>query len=65
MYAMYQPCMNTSADAWCAPVCQSARTSMAHTAILDTAVQAVSVLILGLVRLLAVLVRIIIPQRQS
>jgi len=49
-----------SADAACAPACQSAR--FENIALnLDTAVEAVSVLILGVLVLISVIVRILVP----
>lgn len=64
MSAMTMRTMNTSADAWCAPACQRASHTV-NTLILDTAVEAVSLLILALGVLVSLLVRIIIPGRQG
>lgn len=64
MYTMSMNTMNTSADAWCAPACQRSA-HMMNTLILDTAVEAVSLLILALVVLVSLLVRIILPEGQS
>jgi len=59
MFAMYTKKMH-SADAACAPACQSAR--FENIALnLDTAVEAVSVLILGVLVLISVIVRILVP----
>lgn len=64
MYAMSMSQKNTSADAWCAPACQRSA-HMMNTLILDTAVEAVSLLILALAVLVSLLVRIIFPQGQG
>ena len=64
MFAMSMTSMNTSADAWYAPVCQCASHNT-NRLIPDTAVEAVSVLILGVIELVHAFVRIIIPHRQS
>ena len=59
MFAMYMKKMHT-ADAACEPACQSAR--FENTALnLDTAAAAVSVLILGVLVLISVIVRILVP----
>ena len=68
MKAMYKRNMSMCADAsWYAPVCQSAQCTSAstHALILDTAVDAVSFLLLTLRVRLQRLVRIILPDRQS
>ncbi len=62
MSAMYKYHMNMWADAsWYAPASRSAQTTAAHTEILDTAIEAVSFLSLGVWGA----VRVIGPQAQS
>ena len=68
MKAMYKRNMSMCADAsWYALVCQSAQCTSAatHGLLLDTAVDAVSFLLLALRVCLRHLVRIILPGRQS
>ena len=59
MYQMSMYQMNYTTDAASAPACRSARADMALN--LDTAAEAVSVLILGVLVLISVIVRILVP----
>ena len=61
MCAMTSKTMNTSADAWTAPACQSADFTSVCALVLDTAIAAVSFLCAVDLRL----VRIILPARRS
>ena len=65
MFTMYNKQMNMSTDASWAPACQSARYPHTVSANVGTAVEAVSVLILGVLVLISGIVRIIVPVPQS
>ncbi len=65
MFTMKVKQMNTSADARFAPVCQSAVSCGTALSIHDTAIEAVSFLLLGVRICLLGLVRIIMPQQQA